>query len=221
MSKDNMHKHKLSHIEGLSKQIKLTATWENLNLSQETITKLREICSQFKQRKSISRERVFGKNLVRDKGLSVIFSGPSDTDKTLAAEVISKELALDLIKINLSSVVSKYIGETEKNLEKLFDKAERASAVLFFDEADALFGKRSKVKDSHDRYTNIEINYLLQRMEEYTGIAILATNLFQSLDKAFIRRMRFVVEFPFSENERREKLWDMVWRWFRRILKKA
>ena len=122
-----MHEHKLSHIEGLSKQIKLTATWEDLNLSQETITKLREICSQFKQRKSISRERVFGKNLVRDKGLSVIFSGPSDTDKTLAAEVISKELALDLIKINLSSVVSKYIGETEKNLEKLFDIGVRVS----------------------------------------------------------------------------------------------
>ncbi|MCP4610350.1 MAG: AAA family ATPase [Planctomycetes bacterium] len=194
MSKDNMHKHKLSHIEGLSKQIKLTATWEDLNLSQETITKLREICSQFKQKKTISRERIFGKNLVRDKGLSVIFSGPSDTDKTLAAEIISKELALDLIKINLSSVVSKYIGETEKNLKKLFDKAERASAVLFFDEADALFGKRSDVKDSQERFANTDVTYLLQCMEDYDGLVIFATNFKNNIDEAFIRHFNYIVE---------------------------
>jgi SpoVK/Ycf46/Vps4 family AAA+-type ATPase len=131
---------------------------------------------------------------VRDKGLSVIFSGPSDTDKTLAAEVISKELALDLIKINLSSVVSKYIGETEKNLEKLFDKAERASAVLFFDEADALFGKRSDVKDSHERYANTDVTYLLQCMEDYDGLVILATNFKNNIDEAFIRHFNYIVE---------------------------
>ncbi len=195
MSKDNMNKNKLSHIEGLSKQIKLTATWEDLNLSQETITKLREICSQFKHRKSISRKWGIGKNLMRDKGLSAIFSGPSGTDKTLAAEVISKELALDLIKINLSSVVSKYVGETEKNLEKLFDKAEREHSILFFNEVDTLLEKRTELKDEHERYANLEISYLLQRIEEYNGVVILASNLKENLDSAFIRRIQYIVEF--------------------------
>ena len=195
MSKDKMHKDKLYHIEGLSKQIKFTATWEDMNLSQETITKLREICNQFKHRKSMSRERGFGKNLFKDKGLTAIFSGPSDTDKTMAAEVISKELALDLIKVNLSSVVSKYIGETEKNLAKLFDKAERKHSILFFGEVDTLIEKRTELKDEHDRNANIEISYLLQRIEEYSGLVLLALNFKENLDSAFIRRISHIVEF--------------------------
>ncbi len=195
MGKDNMHKHKLSHIEDLSKQIKLTATWEDLNLSQATISRLREICNQFKHSKSMSRESGFGKNLVRGNRLSAIFSGPSGTGKTLAAEIISKELALDLIKINLSSVVSKYIGETEKNLEKLFDKAERDHSILFFDEVDTLFEKRTELKDEHDRYANLEISYLLQRIEEYSGVVLIASNLKENLDSAFIRRIPYIVEF--------------------------
>ena len=195
MDKDNIHKHKLSRVKGLSKQIKLTATWEDLNLSQATITKLREICSQFKHSKSMSRELGFGKNLKGGNGLRAIFSGASGTSKTLAAEIISKELGLDLIKINLSSMVSKFIGETEKNLEKLLDKAERNHSIVFFDEADSLFGKRTEVKNGHARYANIEISYLLQRIEEYSGVVLLATNLKENLDPAFIRRFSYIVEF--------------------------
>ena len=123
----------------------------------------------------------------------------------MAAEVLAHELGLDLYRIDLSAVVSKYIGETEKNLRRLFDAAEDGGAILFFDEADALFGKRSEVKDSHDRYANIEVNYLLQRMEAYRGLAILATNMKDALDPAFLRRLRFVVDFPFPGPAERER----------------
>src|SRR5579863_6134235 len=129
----------------------------------------------------------------RGLGISALFAGASGTGKTLAAEVLARELRLDLYRIDLSSVVSKYIGETEKNLRRVFDAAEDGGVILFFDEADALFGKRSEVKDSHDRYANIEINYLLQRMESYRGLAVLATNMKSALDAAFLRRIRFVV----------------------------
>jgi SpoVK/Ycf46/Vps4 family AAA+-type ATPase len=128
----------------------------------------------------------------------------------MAAEVIAKDLRLDLYRIDLSAVVNKYIGETEKNLRRLFDAAEDGGAILFFDEADALFGKRSEVKDSHDRYANIEINYLLQRLEAYRGLAILATNLKSSLDAAFMRRLRFIVNFPFPGKEERKTIWQKV-----------
>jgi SpoVK/Ycf46/Vps4 family AAA+-type ATPase len=137
-----------------------------------------------------------------------LFAGESGTGKTLAAEVIANELRLDLYRIDLSSVVSKYIGETEKNLRRLFDAAEDGGAILFFDEADALFGKRSEVKDAHDRYANIEINYLLQRMEQYRGLAILATNMKSSLDAAFTRRLRFIVNFPFPGVPERQQMWQ-------------
>ena len=142
----------------------------------------------------------------RGLGISVLFSGVSGTGKTMAAEIIANELELDLYKIDLSSVVSKYIGETEKNLNKIFHEAESSNAILFFDEADAFFGKRSEVKDYHDRYANIEIGYLLQKMEEYEGISILATNLKQNMDDAFTRRINFVVEFPFPDEESRLQL---------------
>ena len=143
-------------------------------------------------------------------GITALFGGESGTGKTMAAEVMANDLRLNLYRIDLSAVVSKYIGETEKNLRRLFDAAENGGAILFFDEADALFGKRSEVKDSHDRYANIEINYLLQRMEEYRGLAILATNRKSALDHAFMRRLRFVVNFPFPGPRERAVIWAKV-----------
>jgi SpoVK/Ycf46/Vps4 family AAA+-type ATPase len=143
-------------------------------------------------------------------GISALFTGESGTGKTMAAEVLARELGLELYRIDLSAVVSKYIGETEKNLRRVFDAAEESGAILLFDEADALFGKRSEVKDSHDRYANIEVSYLLQRMEAYRGLAILTTNLRTALDAAFQRRLRFVVQFPFPDQEQRELIWRGV-----------
>jgi SpoVK/Ycf46/Vps4 family AAA+-type ATPase len=142
--------------------------------------------------------------------VTALFTGESGTGKTLAAEVIANDLGLDLYRIDLSSVVSKYIGETEKNLKQVFDAAEEGGVLLLFDEADALFGKRSEVRDSHDRYANIEVGYLLQRMEAYEGLAILTTNLKSSLDKAFQRRLRFIVNFPFPDVAQREAMWNRV-----------
>ena len=150
----------------------------------------------------------FHRKLSFGKGLNVLFSGPPGVGKSMAAEVIAGELQIDLYKIDLSQVVSKYIGETEKNLDRIFDAAASANAILFFDEADALFGKRSEVRDAHDRYANIEIGFLLQKMEEYAGIAILATNLRQNLDDAFLRRLQSIVEFPFPDEECRRRIWQ-------------
>src|SRR5207248_4876529 len=146
----------------------------------------------------------------RGLGISALFAGASGTGKTMAAEVLANELYLDLYRIDLSQVVSKYIGETEKNLRRVFDAAEEGGAILLFDEADALFGKRSEVKDSHDRYANIEVGYLLQRMEAYQGLAILTTNLKNSLDTAFLRRIRFVVQFPFPDAAQRAEIWRHI-----------
>jgi SpoVK/Ycf46/Vps4 family AAA+-type ATPase len=143
--------------------------------------------------------------------LNALFAGPSGTGKTMAADIMAGELGLDLYKIDLSSVVSKYIGETEKNLARIFQEAETSNAILFFDEADALFGKRSEVRDSHDRYANIEISYLLQRMEEYSGMVILASNLHKNMDDAFVRRMHFTVEFPFPNEKNRRRIWEKIW----------
>ena len=146
----------------------------------------------------------------RGLGISALFSGASGTGKTMAAEVLAGDLSLDLYRIDLSSVVSKYIGETEKNLRRVFDAAECGGSVLLFDEADALFGRRSEVKDSHDRYANIEISYLLQRMESYRGLAILTTNMKEALDKAFLRRIRFHVQFPFPDAASRAEIWRRI-----------
>ncbi len=152
----------------------------------------------------------FAEQSNRGLGLSALFAGPSGTGKTLAAEILANELRLDLFRIDLSAVVSKYIGETEKNLRRVFDAAEEGGAVLLFDEADALFGKRSEVKDSHDRYANVEISYLLQRMEAYRGLAILTTNMKEALDPAFLRRLRFVVQFPFPDQSQRAEIWRRI-----------
>ena len=153
----------------------------------------------------------FDRKLSVGKGLNVLFAGPPGTGKTMAAEIIAGELALDLYKIDLSSVVSKYIGETEKNLSRIFTEAETSNAILFFDEADALFGKRSEVHDSHDRYANIEVGYLLQRMEEYEGVVILATNFRKNMDEAFVRRIHCTVEFPLPNQKERLRIWETIW----------
>jgi len=182
-------------------------TWSDIVLSQEKANQLRSIASWMKYRRQVHRDWGFGEKLSRGKGLNVLFTGPSGTGKTMAAEVLAGELSLDLYQIDLSSVVSKYIGETEKNLSAIFREAEQSQALLFFDEADALFGKRTEVKDAHDRYANIEVNYLLQRVEQYEGVVILATNLQQNLDDAFLRRMQEVLEFPFPDEILRERIW--------------
>lgn len=182
--------------------------WESLVLPAERLEVLAEICDQVKHRYRVYGEWGFDRILTYGKGLSVLITGPPGTGKTLAAEVCARELELDLYKIDLSGVVSKYIGETEKNLNRIFREAERSNAILFFDEADALFGKRTEVKDAHDRYANIETSYLLQKMEEYEGMVILATNLRANMDEAFTRRIRFVVEFPFPDAGLRTRIWQ-------------
>ncbi len=199
-----------SGMEQLAQRIEVKATWERLVLPKEQKDLLGQIIDQVPQRNQVYDDWGFRGQMNRGLGINALFTGESGTGKTMAAEVIAQRLELDLYRIDLSSVVSKYIGETEKNLRKLFDTAEDSGAILFFDEADALFGKRSEVKDSHDRYANIEINYLLQRIETYRGLAILASNVRTALDKAFTRRLRFIVEFPFPGKEQRREIWCKV-----------
>jgi AAA+ superfamily predicted ATPase len=197
-------------LSNLVRKIEPKYGWRDIVLPPDQQAQLREICDQVQYRHIVYRQWGFSRKLSLGKGLTVLFSGPPGTGKTMAAEVIANELRLDLYKIDLSQVVSKYIGETEKNLDRIFRAAETANAILFFDEADALFGRRSEVKDAHDRYANIEIGYLLQKMEEYEGIAILATNLRQNMDEAFVRRIQAIVEFPFPNEEYRQQIWSVV-----------
>jgi len=171
---------------------------------------LHDIARQVRHRATVYQQWGFAAKSARGLGISALFAGESGTGKTLAAEVLAADLGLDLYRIDLAAVVSKYIGETEKNLERLFSAAESSGAVLLFDEADALFGKRSEVKDSHDRYANIELAYLLQRMESYRGLSILTTNLKALLDTAFLRRIRFVVQFPFPDLAQRAEIWRRI-----------
>jgi ATPase family protein associated with various cellular activities (AAA)/winged helix domain-containing protein len=197
-------------LDMLAQRIEPKVTWEDLVLPAAENDLLRQIAAQVGQRSQVYQSWGFDRKTSRGLGISALFSGDAGTGKTMAAEVIANHLRLNLYRIDLSAVVSKYIGETEKNLRRLFDAAEDGGAILFFDEADALFGKRSEVKDSHDRYANIEINYLLQRMEAYRGLAILATNMKSSLDPAFMRRLRFVVNFPFPPIAERKAIWQKV-----------
>lgn len=194
-------------LEELAIKIDPRYGWDDIVLPENKLEQLKEICSQVKYRYRVFGEWGFDKKLSHGKGLSVLFSGPPGTGKTMAAQVIAHELQLDLYKIDLSGVVSKYIGETEKNLSKIFYEAETSNAILFFDEADALFGKRTEVSDAHDRYANIEVSYLLQKMEEYEGVVILATNLRRNIDEAFARRIRFIVDFPFPDEASRLQIW--------------
>jgi hypothetical protein len=183
----------------------------DLILPADAIAQLQEVCSQVRHRHVVYEHWGFDRKLSLGKGINVLFSGPPGVGKTMAAEVFANELGLDLFKIDLSQIVSKYIGETEKNLNRVFDEARASNAILFFDEADALFGKRSEVRDSHDRYANIEIAYLLQKMDEYEGLSVLATNLKQNLDEAFARRLSFIIDFPFPDEESRLRIWRAMW----------
>jgi hypothetical protein len=194
-------------LDELATRIEPGAVWDDLILPDPQQNVLRQIAAQVRQRRRVYDEWGFGKRHERGLGVAALFSGESGTGKTLAAEVLASELHLDLYRIDLSAVVSKYIGESEKNLRRVFDAAEDTGAILLFDEADALFGKRSDVKDSHDRYANIEVSYLLQRVEAYRGLAILTTNLKSALDPAFQRRLRFIVHFPFPDASQREAIW--------------
>jgi SpoVK/Ycf46/Vps4 family AAA+-type ATPase len=203
--------HSNQNLALLAKKITPKYEWHDIVLPDDRLKQLREICNYVKYRARVYDEWGFDLKLSLGKGLSVLFAGPSGTGKTMAAEIIAGELGLELYKIDLSTVVSKYIGETEKNLSRIFTEAETSNAILFFDEADALFGKRSEVKDSHDRYANIETGYLLQRMEEYEGVVILATNLRKNMDEAFVRRLHFTVEFPFPDEADRHKIWTNIW----------
>ncbi|MDX2096778.1 MAG: ATP-binding protein [Leptolyngbyaceae cyanobacterium bins.59] len=197
-------------LEELTQPIRSQAVWEDLVLPEKEKQTLQTLAAQVRQRSTVYEQWGFARQGERGLGISALFAGASGTGKTLAAEVLANALHLDLYRIDLSSVVSKYIGETEKNLRRIFDAAELGGAILLFDEADALFGKRSEVKDSHDRYANMEVAYLLQRMEAYRGLAILTTNLKASLDQAFLRRLRFVVQFPFPDATQRAEIWQRV-----------
>jgi AAA+ superfamily predicted ATPase len=194
-------------LEALAQRVQSRAGWQDLVLPEPALQALRLIAAQLQHRHRVHADWGFAERSGRGLGLSALFFGDSGVGKTLACEVLANELALDLYRIDLSAVVSKYIGETEKNLRSVFDGAEDTGAILLFDEADALFGKRSEVKDSHDRYANIEVGYLLQRMEAYRGLAVLTTNQRAALDPAFLRRLRFVVNFPFPDQAQREAIW--------------
>lgn len=197
-------------LDELATRVESAAAWADLVLPEAQASILRQIAVHARQASVVHEAWGFGSSYLRGLGLSALFSGPSGTGKTMAAGVLARELERDLYQIDLATVVSKYIGETEKHLRKIFDAAERSGAILLFDEADALFGKRSQVRDSHDRYANLEVSYLLQRMESYRGIAILTTNMQNALDPAFQRRLRFVVQFPFPDAPSREVIWRKV-----------
>ena len=197
-------------LEGLAQRIDTSATWNDLVLSAQQLQILQDIATHLQQRAKVYQEWGFANKSSRGLGISALFYGESGTGKTMAAEVLANELHLDLYRIDLSAVVSKYIGETEKNLGRIFAAAETGGGILLFDEADALFGKRTEVQDSHDRHANVEVSYLLQRIEAYQGLAILTTNHKNALDSAFLRRIRFFVEFFAPDTTQRTEIWRRV-----------
>ncbi len=199
------------NLEKKAKRIRPKYGWDDLILPEEQKKQLRNACNQMKYRHVVFDQWGFHRKLSYGKGLSMMFTGPPGTGKTMAAEVVASELYLEIYKIDLSQVISKYIGETEKNLHSIFLEAQQTNAILFFDESDALFGKRSEVKDAHDKYANIETSYLLQKMEEYEGISILASNFLQNIDEAFLRRFNYVIKFPFPDAEYREQIWRSMY----------
>ena len=191
----------------LAPKVQLVHTWHDLVLPDATLRQVRDTASAIRHQHVVYAKWGFGQRLAASRGLKILFAGASGTGKTMTAAVVARDLGLDLYKIDLSAVVSKYIGETEKNLDRIFRAAHSSNAILFFDEADALFGKRSEVNDAHDRYANIEVAYLLQKMEEHDGAVILASNLSRNIDQAFSRRMHYVVEFPLPAEPQRDQLW--------------
>ncbi|MCU1332241.1 MAG: ATPase [Candidatus Angelobacter sp.] len=194
-------------LENLARKVELIFSWDDLVAPPRVLQQLKEVANSVRLRHIVHADWRFDTKIGKNAGISVLFSGVSGTGKTMAASVMARELQLDLYKIDLSTVVSKYIGETEKNLSRIFDEADYSSAILFFDEADALFGKRSEVKDAHDRYANLEVAFLLQKIEQFSGLAVLGTNISRNIDAAFVRRMQHIVEFPFPDAEHRERIW--------------
>ncbi len=200
-----------SDVAAVARKVPAIHTWSDLVLPDSTREQLHEFCARIVNSERVLSAWGFERKFSHARGTLALFVGPSGTGKTMAAEVIANEIGFDVYKVDLATVVSKYIGETEQNLDRIFKAAENASMLLFFDEADALFGKRSEVRDSHDRYANIEISYLLQKMEAYEGAAILATNLGQNMDEAFLRRFAFNIRFPFPEEAGRRQIWTGIW----------
>jgi hypothetical protein len=196
------------HLGPLAAHTRARRGWTDIVLPPAQMTQLRHLAARYRHRDVVHGE--WGVAAVPSAGLVAMFTGPSGTGKTLAAEVVAHDLGLDLYRVDLSAVVSKYVGETEQHLARLFDAAASAGLVLFFDEADALFGKRSEVTDAHDRYANIETSYLLQRLEVYDGLVVLATNLANNLDQAFLRRIHVAVEFPVPEEPERLAIWELA-----------
>ncbi len=194
-------------LNTLATPIKPAYDWEDLVLPPQEVQMLKDGCAHIKYRNTVYNRWGFGKKAAYGRGLSMLFSGPPGTGKTMAAQVVTNQLHMQMYKIQLSQIISKYIGETEKNLRQVFTEAKNANCILFFDEMDALFGKRSEVKDSHDRHANVETAYLLQQMEEYDGVVLMATNLLQNIDEAFMRRISFVISFPFPDVATRLLLW--------------
>ena len=194
----------------LAKKVETPFTWDDLVVPAGVLARLKEACAYFLHSEEIYRDWGFNRVMGTGRGLNILFSGPPGTGKTMAAGIMATELGIDLYKIDLSTIVSKYIGETEKNLSRIFSEARNSNAVLFFDEADALFGKRSEVQSSHDRFANIEVGFLLQKMEEYEGMTILATNLSENMDEAFRRRLKFMLEFPMPGPEARRNIWRLA-----------
>jgi SpoVK/Ycf46/Vps4 family AAA+-type ATPase len=195
----------------LARQIRPHYTWDDIVLPADRMAQLREISNQVRYRGLVYESWGFQRKVAGGRGLCVLFAGPPGTGKTMAADVLAHDLGLDLYKIDLSTVVSKFIGETEKNLARIFAEAATSNAILFFDEADALFGKRTQVRDAHDRYANLEISYLLQKMEDHQGVVILATNLRKNMDDAFVRRLHVTIEFPVPDVEQRRRIWEQIW----------
>jgi AAA+ superfamily predicted ATPase len=195
-------------LEGLARHIQPRYRWDDIVLPPDGIAQLHEICSRVRHQVTVLERWGYGRKHARRSGITALFAGAPGTGKTMAAEIVSGSLGLDLYRIDLSSVVSKYIGETEKNLERIFRAADQGDAVLLFDEADAIFGKRSEVRDARDRYANVEVAYLLQRLENYEGLAVLTTNLRGNIDEAFIRRLDSVLEFPLPEEPERLQIWQ-------------
>ncbi|MGH1377009.1 MAG: ATP-binding protein [Alphaproteobacteria bacterium] len=197
-------------LDSLAQNINVCAVWDDLILPESKKRILMDVERHVKQRNIVLNDWGFDRISARGLGLSVLLSGPSGTGKTLTAEILANALDLDLYKVDLSSTVSKYIGETEKNLRRIFDAAENGGSMLLFDEADALFGKRTEAESSHDRHANIEVSYLLQRMEQYRGVVILTTNFKSAIDKAFMRRINYCVQFPFPDFEQRKAVWANI-----------
>jgi hypothetical protein len=194
----------------LATRLELRFGWHDLILPPRSSEVLQSISAYIRHRDLVLSEWGYERTVARNQGVKTLFAGDSGTGKTMAAQVLASDLGQEIFRIDLATVVSKYIGETEKNLDRIFAAADGSNAILFFDEADALFGKRSDVQDAHDRYANLEVAYLLQRMESYAGAVVLATNYRQNIDEAFLRRLDFVVDFPFPEPADRERIWRLL-----------